>query len=57
MYDIIAKNRDKSVLIEKEINFIITNYTNRKIPNYQMSALFMAIYLNGLTEKEMFYRK
>lgn len=55
MYDIIKKKRDKIELSEDEINFFIKNYTNGNIPDYQVSALLMAIYLNKMTEKETFY--
>ena len=52
MYDIIAKKRDKQVLSKEEIEFFINGYVNHEIPDYQVSALLMAIYLNGMDDKE-----
>ena len=49
MYDIIAKKRDGFRLSEEEINFFINGYTNEEIPDYQISALLMAIYFQGMT--------
>ena len=50
--DIIEKKRDNKELTKEEINFVIEGYTNGKIPDYQMSALIMAIYLNGMNSEE-----
>ncbi|MFQ0993663.1 pyrimidine-nucleoside phosphorylase [Gilliamella sp. BG2] len=50
--DIIEKKRDGNVLTTDEIQFVITNYTNGTIPDYQVSALLMAIYYQGMTSKE-----
>lgn len=47
MIDIIAKKRDKKALTKEEINYFIKGYVNNEIPDYQVSALLMAIYLNG----------
>jgi len=52
MYDIIGKKRDRNILSEEEINFFIHEYTKGAIPDYQASALLMAIFLNGMNEKE-----
>ena len=52
MYDIIKKKRDGLELSSEEINYCIENYINGKIPDYQMSALLMAIYFNKMTERE-----
>ncbi len=49
---IIRHKRDGKILSPEEISYFITNYTNGKIKDYQASALLMAIYLNGLTDKE-----
>lgn len=49
---IIAKKRDKQDFTKQEIEYFVTNYTNGNIPDYQAAALVMAIYLNGMKEKE-----
>ncbi|MBN1481391.1 thymidine phosphorylase [candidate division KSB1 bacterium] len=51
-YHIIAKKRDGLILTVDEIDYIIHGYAQNKIPDYQMSALLMAIYLNGMTFEE-----
>lgn len=53
-YDIICKKRDKEELTFEELDFMINGYINQKVPDYQVSALLMAIYLNGMTKKELF---
>ena len=50
--EVIKKKRSKLSLTEEEIQFFINNYTSGKIPDYQMSALLMAIFLNGMTDTE-----
>ena len=52
MYDLIAKKRDGESLTAEEIHFMITEYVAGNIPDYQMSAFLMAVYLNGMTEEE-----
>lgn len=52
MYDLIKKKRDGGELTESEINFFINGYTKGEIPDYQASALSMAIYLKGMSEDE-----
>ncbi|MDR0993171.1 MAG: thymidine phosphorylase [Verrucomicrobiota bacterium] len=49
---IIEKKRDGHVLTEEEIRFFINGYTNGTLPDYQMSAMAMAIYLKGMTPGE-----
>lgn len=51
--DIIAKKRDGKELETDEINYFISNYTTGKIEDYQAAALVMAIYINGMTYKEI----
>ncbi len=48
VYDIISKKRDREKLSKDEIDFFIDGYTKEKIPDYQMSAFLMAIFLNGM---------
>mgnify|MGYP002521948146 CR=1 FL=1 len=55
MVDIIAKKRDGLVLSKDEIHFLIQGYTNGSIPDYQMSALAMAIVLKGMNKEETAY--
>ena len=50
--DIIAKKRDKKELSKEEINFFIEGYINDKVTDYQAAALIMAIYINGMNERE-----
>ncbi|HLT54735.1 MAG TPA: pyrimidine-nucleoside phosphorylase [Bacillota bacterium] len=52
MYDIIAKKRDGFELTKEEIDFVVHGYTKGDIPDYQVSSLLMAIYFQGMTEKE-----
>ena len=49
---IIEKRRNKNELTSEEIKFFIEGYTNGEITDYQMSALIMAIYINGMTKQE-----
>lgn len=51
--DIITKKRDGKELETDEINYFISNYTTGKIEDYQAAALVMAIYINGMTYKEI----
>lgn len=52
MYDIIIKKRNGSELTPEEINFFVEGYTLGTIPDYQASALMMAIYFQKMTERE-----
>ncbi|KAB2338386.1 pyrimidine-nucleoside phosphorylase [Cytobacillus depressus] len=52
MIDIIEKKRDGEELSTAEIQFFIDGYTEGTIPDYQASALMMAIYFQGMTEQE-----
>ncbi|MBD3948493.1 pyrimidine-nucleoside phosphorylase [Tuanshanicoccus lijuaniae] len=55
MVDIIAKKQAGRKLNKAEIEFVIEGFTADKIPDYQMSALAMAIYFQGMTEEEASY--
>lgn len=50
--DIINKKSRSKTLSRKEIEYVITNYCNNTLPDYQISALLMAIKLNGMNKKE-----
>lgn len=52
MIDIIEKKRDGFELTTEEINFFVEGYTNGTIPDYQASALLMAIYFKGMNKRE-----
>lgn len=50
--DVIRKKRDNAQLSREEIDFFISGVTRGEIADYQISALLMAIYLNGMNEEE-----
>ena len=52
MYDLIMKKRNGGILTKEEIYFMIDGYTAGNIPDYQMSAMMMAIYFRGMNEEE-----
>lgn len=52
MTDLLAKKRDGGELSTEEIYFMIENYVRGTIPDYQMSAMCMAILLRGMSERE-----
>ncbi len=53
MVDIIEKKRDGQTLTTEEIRFFINGYTNGDVPDYQASALLMAIYFQGMADHEL----
>lgn len=55
MYDIIDKKRHKEELSRQEIEFFVNGYTEGSIPDYQASALLMAICLNGMNDDETYF--
>ena len=52
MYDLIMKKRDGGVLRREEIEYMVREYTADRIPDYQMSAMIMAIYFRGMNAEE-----
>src|SRR5690625_3923089 len=52
MFDIIEKKRDGKELSKEEIKFFIEGVTKDDIPDYQTSALLMAIYFQDMTKEE-----
>ena len=55
MYDLIMKKRNGKALSREEINYMISGYTKGEIPDYQMSAMMMAIYFVGMNEEETLF--
>ena len=53
--EIIRKKRDGESLSEAELNFFVDGFTGGKIPDYQASALLMAIFINRLSVDETFW--
>ncbi|MCR5503516.1 MAG: pyrimidine-nucleoside phosphorylase [Lachnospiraceae bacterium] len=54
MYDLIIKKKQGAPLSAEEIRFMIDGYTKGEIPDYQMSAMMMAICFRGMNEEETF---
>ncbi len=52
--EIIARKRDGKELSREEIEFFIHGYTQGRIPDYQAAAWLMAVYLNGMTDRETY---
>jgi len=52
MYDLILKKRNGGELSGAEIDFIISGYTRDEIPDYQVAALLMAVYFQGMNSRE-----
>ncbi len=51
--EIIRKKRDQEELTKEEIEFFIKEYCSNNIPDYQASSLLMAIFLNGMSQREI----
>ena len=51
--EIISKKRDKKELTKEEIEYFVQGYTKGEITDYQASALIMAIYINGMNDREI----
>lgn len=52
MYDLILKKRNGQELTKEEIDFFVQGYTKGEIPDYQASALLMAIFFNKMNKRE-----
>ena len=52
MSDLIVKKRDGQALTTEEIRYMIDGYSRGEIPDYQMSAMTMAIYFRGMDRRE-----
>ena len=52
MYDLILKKKSGEELTNQEIEYMINGYTKGSIPDYQMSAMMMAICFKGMTPEE-----
>lgn len=52
MYDLIMKKRNGGNLSQEEIEYMIAEYTSGRIPDYQMSAMMMAVYFQGMSAQE-----
>lgn len=53
MVDLIEKKQEKETLTTDEIHWMVNGYTSGDIPEYQMSAMLMAIYFNGMEDAEL----
>jgi pyrimidine-nucleoside phosphorylase len=51
--DLIRKKRDSGELSREEINFLVSGYTRGDIPDYQMAAWLMAVWIRGLNRSEL----
>ena len=54
IYDLIQLKRDGGVLSDAAIAYMVNGFTSGEIPDYQMSAMLMAIFFSGMTEEETF---
>lgn len=54
MTELIAKKREGQELSKEEINFMVEGFTEGRIPDYQMSAMCMAILLKGMEKREIY---
>ncbi len=55
MYDLLLKKRNGGRLTRDEIGHMVSQYTAGQIPDYQMSAMMMAIYFRGMNQEETLY--
>ena len=50
--ELIRKKRDSNILSDNEMKFLVHQYAKGYVPDYQMSAFLMAVFLNGLNDQE-----
>ena len=55
MYQLIKDKQNHKEHSKKDIEFIVKSFTDGSVPNYQIAAWLMAVYLNSMTEKETAY--
>ncbi|SDB09123.1 pyrimidine-nucleoside phosphorylase [Eubacterium oxidoreducens] len=53
MVDLIEKKKNNNALTKEEIEFVVNGYTKGEIPDYQMSAMLMAVYFCGMDSNEL----
>ena len=53
MYDLIEKKKRNEILTDAEIKFMVDGYVAGEVPDYQMSAMLMVIWFNGMTDHEI----
>lgn len=53
MYDLITKKKQGEALAREEIEFMVEGFVRGEIPDYQMSAMLMAIWFRGMTDEEI----
>ena len=51
--DIIERKRDNKELSTEEISFLLSNYLDGNVPDYQIAAFLMAVYFNGMSDAEL----
>ena len=51
--NIIERKRDGHTLTAAEISYLVSGYANGEIPDYQMSAWAMAVFIKGMTAQEI----
>ncbi len=54
IYDLLNKKKHGIALSKSEITYLIDNFTQGQIPDYQMSAFLMAVWFNGMSKEELF---
>ena len=53
MVDLIEKKQEKEELTAEEVRWMIDGFTSGEVPDYQMSAMLMAVFYNGMTKEEL----